>query len=97
MAGRSFTAGAAETSWLVGFKLLVQPAITALIAYGLLGMDPLWSAAAVALAALPTGALVFVLAQQYGVFTDRATAVILASTVLSVATLSALFAILGVR
>jgi malonate transporter and related proteins len=97
MVGRSFTAGAAETSWLVGFKLLVQPAVTALIAYGLLEMDPLWSAAAVTLAALPTGALVFVLAQQYGVYTQRATAVILASTVLSVATLSALFAMLGVK
>jgi len=95
MVGRSLTAGAAETSWLVIFKLLAQPAITALIAYGLLNMDPLWSAAAVTLAALPTGALVFVLAQQYGVYTQRATAVILASTVLSVATLSVLFAILG--
>lgn len=72
MVGRSLTAGAAETSWLVIFKLLVQPAITALIAYGLLNMDPLWSAAAVTLAAPPTGALVFVLAQQYGVYTQRA-------------------------
>ncbi len=97
MAGRSFTAGATETSWLVAFKLLVQPAITALIAYEGLSMAPLWSASAVALAALPTGALVFVLAQQYGVYTQRATAAILASTVLSVATLSVLFAILGVR
>jgi hypothetical protein len=53
MAGRSVTAGAAETSWLVFFKLLVQPAITALIAYGLLDMAPLWSASAITLAALP--------------------------------------------
>ena len=97
MAGRSVTAGAAETSWLVFFKLLVQPAITAAIAYGLLDMAPLWSASAITLAALPTGALVFVLAQQYGIYTQRATAAILASTILSVATLSALFAMLGVE
>ena len=43
------------------------------------------------------GALVFVLAQQYGIYTQRATAAILASTILSVATLSALFAMLGVE
>ena len=79
------------------FKLLVQPAITAAIAYGLLDMAPLWSASAITLAALPTGALVFVLAQQYGIYTQRATAAILASTILSVATLSALFAMLGVE
>jgi predicted permease len=97
MVGRSLTAGAGETAWLVAFKLLVQPAITAVIAYGLLSMAPLWAETAVALAALPTGALVFVLAQQYGVYTQRATAAILASTVLSVATLSLLFALLGVR
>lgn len=54
------------------------------------------SAAAVTLAALPTGALGFVLAQQYGIYVQRATAAILVSTVLSVITLSVLFAILGV-
>lgn len=48
------------------------------------------------LAALPTGALGFVLAQQYGIYVQRATAAILVSTVLSVITLSVLFAILGV-
>jgi malonate transporter and related proteins len=50
----------------------------------------------VALAALPTGSLVFVLAQQYGIYTQRATAAILVSTVLSVVTLFVLFALLGV-
>ena len=59
-------------------------------------MDRLWAASAVTLAALPTGSLVFVLAQQYGVYTQRATAAILVSTVLSVVTLFALFALLGI-
>jgi predicted permease len=97
MVGRSFAGDTAEITWLVFFKLLVQPAITALIAYSLLDMAPLWSSSAITLAALPTGALVFVLAQQYGVYTRRATAVILASTILSVVTLSVLFALLGVK
>jgi predicted permease len=96
MAGRSLAGGGGEIAWLVLLKLLAQPLITAGIGFGLLGMDRLWAAAAVALAALPTGALVFVLAQQYGIYVQRATAAILVSTVLSVITLSALFVILGV-
>jgi predicted permease len=96
MVGRSMTAGLGETSWLVAHKLLVQPLITAALAFGLLPMDRVWTASAVTLAALPTGSLVFVLAQQYGVYVQRATAAILVSTILSVVTLFALFAILGI-
>lgn len=50
--------------------------------------------ASCALAALPAGALVFVLAQQYGTYTQRSTSAILASTVLSGLTLSVLFALI---
>jgi malonate transporter and related proteins len=96
MVDRSMTAGIGETSWLVLHKLLVQPLVTAGIAFGLLPMDRVWAASAVTLAALPTGSLVFVLAQQYGVYTERATAVILVSTIVSVVTLFGLFAILGI-
>jgi predicted permease len=96
MVGRSMTAGLGETGWLVLHKLLVQPLATAGIAFALLPMDRVWAASAVTLAALPTGSLVFVLAQQYDVYTQRATAVILVSTIASVVTLSGLFAILGV-
>jgi predicted permease len=38
----------------------------------------------------------FVLAQQYGIYVQRATAAIMVSTVASVVTLSALFVALGV-
>ena len=96
LVGRSLTAGFAETSWLVLHKLLLQPLVTAAIVFALLPMERLWAASAVVLAALPTGSLVFVLAQQYGVYVERSTAAILVSTVLSVVTLFALFALLGV-
>ena len=96
MAGRAITTGMGEVAWLTALKLLVQPAVTWVIAVPLLGLDPLWAACAVTLAALPTGSLVFVLASQYGVYTQRATAAILVSTVFSVVTLSALLAMLGV-
>lgn len=96
LVGRSVTAGAPELAWLVAMKLLVQPAAAWLIAFEWLEMDDLWAISAVVLSALPTGALVFVLAQQYGVYTQRATSAILISTVVSVVTLSAIFAYAGV-
>ena len=96
LVGRSLTAGLCETSWLVFHKLLLQPLVTAAIAFWLLPMERIWAVPAVALAALPTGSLVFVLAQQYGIYTQRATAAILVSTVVSVVALFALFALLGV-
>jgi malonate transporter and related proteins len=80
---------AIEVAWLMVLKLIVQPMVTWWLA-GLLGLDPFWSDAAVILAALPTGALVFVLASQYGLYVERASAMILASTVASVFTLSAI-------
>jgi predicted permease len=97
MVGRAITTGLAELSWLTALKLLVQPAVTWVIAVPLLHLDPLWAASAVTLAALPTGSLVFVLASQYGVYVQRATAAILISTVFSVVTLSVLLAMLGVE
>lgn len=97
MVGRSFTAGAGEVAWLVGLKLLVQPAVTWVLAYEVLGIEPLWAASAVILSALPTGALVFVLAQQYGIYVQRSTAAIMVSTLVAVVTLSLLFATLGIR
>ena len=94
LVGRSITSGAAEVGWLVALKLLVQPLVTWLLAYHLLELDPVWAASAVILAALPTGASVFVIAQRYGIYVQRATAAILVSTVLSVVTLSLCFLVL---
>ena len=96
MVGKSPTAGATEVSWLVFLKLLVQPAITWVLAYHVFTMEPVWAAGALVQSALPTGALVFVLAQQYGIYLQRSTAVIMASTVVSLFTLSALFVWLGI-
>ena len=96
MVGRSSSAGLGEVGWIVLLKLVVQPAVTWLLAYRVLDMAPAWAASAVILAALPTGALVFVLARQYGIYVQRSTAAILVSTVASLATLSLLFLSLGI-
>jgi len=52
--------------------------------------DPVWIKTAVLLAALPTATNVFVIGQQYGVWQERASATILISTVLSVASVTLL-------
>lgn len=78
-----------EVGWLVFVKLLVQPLATWWLA-AYFGLDPFWTASAVILAALPTAALCFVLAQQYKIYVERASAAILVSTVLSAVTISAL-------
>lgn len=96
MVGRSLRSGLGEVSWLVLVKLVIHPAIAWWLAFHVFAMPPVWAASVVILAALPTGALVFVLAQQYNLYIQRATSVILLSTVISVATLSAIFVALGV-
>jgi predicted permease len=58
-------------------------------------MDQFWAVSAVLLAALPTGALVFVTAQKNGVYVQRASAGIVMSTVFSVVTLTAILAWFG--
>lgn len=97
MVAKQVTAGAIEVGWIVILKLLVQPTLTAWLALDLLAMDAVRAASAVVLAALPTGALVFVLAQQYGLYVQRSTAAIMLSTVLSLITLSLLFASLDIE
>jgi predicted permease len=96
MVGKSFKGDRREISLLTGFKLILHP----LLAFGMLMLIPLekvWADSLLVLAALPTGSLVFVLSSLYGVYTQRSTGVIIASTFLSVVTLSLLFNLLGLR
>ena len=94
MAGKSLRSGLGEVAWVVALKLIAQPLITWWLAFHVFALDGVWGLSAVIQAALPTGALAFVLAQQYGLYVQRATSVILISTVGSLVTLSALFLIL---
>lgn len=88
---------AVEAAWLVAVKLVVHPLATWVLAVAL-GLEPFWIAATVILAALPTGALAFVVASSHGVYVERTSAVILASTAASLATLSAVMVLFaGVR
>lgn len=84
----------AEIYYIVPAKLVLHPLVMWLAMTAVGGIDPVWVAAAVLLAALPTAANVFVLGQQYQTWQERASATILISTVASVATLAlALYAL----
>jgi malonate transporter and related proteins len=95
LVGRKLTGNAAEIGWLVALKLIVHPLATYLLVAYVFTMPPLWANSAILLAALPAGALVFVVAQQYDVYVQRASAAIIVSTVLSIATISLLLIYLG--
>ena len=67
---------------------MVQPALCWWLATRVFAMEPEWAAAAVILAALPTGALTFVVAQQYRTYVEKTSTAILVTTVVSTVTLS---------
>jgi malonate transporter len=71
-------------------KLIIHPTLC-YVTLSLVGnFDPVWVFSAVLLAALPTATNVFVIAQQYGVWVQRASASILITTCLSVLTVTGL-------
>ena len=80
---------------LVPIKLLVHPAIV----YILLSLggdfDPVWVYSAVLMASLPCATNVFVMAQQYNVWVSRASTMVLATTLGSVFTVTAVLYIIG--
>jgi predicted permease len=84
-----------ELGYIVPVKLLLHPSAM----YGVMSLagnfEPVWVQAAVLLAALPTATNVFVIAEQYGVWQERASATILITTVLSIISVSGLLYLIG--
>ena len=91
LVGKPISEGITEVSTNLFLKLLVQPLVTWWLATRVFSMDPLWVSIAVLMAALPTGAGSFVLAQEYRVYVQRTSSAILFSTVASIVTLSVFF------
>jgi predicted permease len=71
-------------------KLVLHPALCYVMLSLVGSFSPTWVFAAVLLASLPTATNVFVIAQQYHVWVERASASILLTTILSVGTVTAL-------
>jgi predicted permease len=81
------------SAFLVGLKLVMQPAITWVLATFVFGLSPLLTHTAVLLAALPTGTGPFMLAEFYQREASITSNVVLASTVASVVTISGYLAL----
>jgi predicted permease len=69
---------------IAGIKLVLHPIVCWVMLSVVGDFDPVWVYTAVLLAGLPTATNVFVIAQQYGVWVERASASVLITTVLSV-------------
>lgn len=91
LVGLSLREGRSEVVSMTALKLVVHPVVTAAFATWLLADQPGAFRICILMAALPTGANLFVLAQRYGIYVARTSSGILASTALSLLTLSALF------
>jgi predicted permease len=91
LVGKPISEGVGEVSVNVILKLAVQPVVTWWLAVEVFHLEPLWVTVAVLMAALPTGAGSFVLAQTYQIYVQRTSSAILFSTVVSVLTLSVFF------
>jgi predicted permease len=81
------------TTILVGLKLILQPAITWLLASIVFGLSPLLTHTAVLLSALPTGTGPFMLAEFYRREASVTSNGVLASTIVSLVTLSGYLAL----
>ncbi len=77
-------------AYIVPIKLIVHPVMMYLVLSYAGDFDPIWMYSAVLLASLPTATNVFVIAQQYDVWVERASASVMLTTVVSVATVSIL-------
>lgn len=94
LAGRS-AERLAVAGWLSLCKLVLHPAAVALTATLLFPVSAQSFPALVAAAALPVAGNVYMLAQHYGVAPQRASTAILVSTIVSVASLPAVIALVG--
>jgi malonate transporter len=71
-------------------KLIVHPLLCYVVLSAIGDFSPVWVYSAMLLAALPTATNVFVIAQQYDTWVQRASASVLISTVLSIGTITTL-------
>ncbi len=84
-----------ELPLLLTVKLILHPILVYIVLSAIGGFDPIWLATAVLMACLPPAANVFVLAQQYGVYTQRASSLILIGTIVSTVTVTGVLYILS--
>jgi hypothetical protein len=90
MVGRSIREGLGEVLWISLAKLVLQPLAQWLVCMRLFDLPDDTVRKLVLISALPTGALVFVVAQRYATFVQRGSSSVLITTLLSLVTISLL-------
>lgn len=85
--------GLVPAFWLSGLKLFVHPIVIAITALWVFPVEPFAASVMIACASLPVAGNVYILAQHYGVAPQKISASILVSTVVSVATVSVVIAL----
>jgi len=84
-----------EAALAVVFKMVLHPALVAVLAFFVFDLDPLWAKVAVTMAALPAGVNLFILADRYNVAIDRSAAIVAIGTAAAAVTLSLLLPFLA--
>jgi malonate transporter len=93
-AEKSHKADNRTLAMLVAMKLLVQPALTAWLAFHVFAIPAMWAWSALLVSALPIGNGPFMLAALYGREADTMSRAILVSTLLSLLTVSLILALI---
>jgi len=88
LVGISIRSGLAEVGVATVLKLLISPMIMWACCMYLFELPLLWATVGVTMTAMPSGAIVFVMASRYGVYVQRASAGIVISTLISMVTVS---------
>ncbi len=93
LVGKPVSEGLGEVSAMVALKLIAHPLVAWVLGVYVFEVRADWLIPLVLMAALPTGASCFVLAQQQMVYIRRTSSATLISTVLAVVTVAAFFAL----
>jgi predicted permease len=88
--GRPLAEGLGEAGTMAAMKLLAYPVVMATIMLSLYDGDPLWTRAAILVAALPSAGNLYIFASRYGVRVARASTGVLLSTIFAVVSFSLL-------
>jgi len=86
-----------EMPLLLVLKLILHPLAVWFALTSLGDFGPVWTYTAVLMAALPPALNIFVMANQYGVYVERASGIILIGTVVSVLTVTSLLYFITLR
>jgi predicted permease len=96
LSDRKLTGNFGEVIWLTALKVIVSPLLTfALVSYVFV-VEPMWAKAAIILSAMPTGANVYIIAQQYKAHIETVSSTIVVSTAASLIAMPLLLIWLGI-